>query len=195
MDLFLDTNYNHRIFTFQSARIFLSRQQTRLLFLYWNCRDWSYQSKSFVFGWQFVVGQTGLHHLIVWNSKIVLFFSHQSVIYWMWSENGGGLGVSVNLWLEKWRHCSLCEVLVLWMGLKGFGSNALITWSSGMCKCNYIKFLNISIAISLNVIGRLMAKLFSNEKRPMLNINVTNWSDKCNRPEHFLFRSMSVAFF
>ena len=79
MDLFLDTNYNHRIFTFQSARIFLSRQQTRLLFLYWNCRDWSYQSKYFVFGWQFVAGQTGLHHLIVGNSKIVLIFSHQSV--------------------------------------------------------------------------------------------------------------------
>ena len=64
-----------------------------------------------------------------------------------------------------------------------------------MCKCNYITFLNISIAISLNVIGRLRAKLFSNEKRPMLNINVTNRSDKCNRPEYFLFRSMSVACF
>ena len=113
----------------------------------------------------------------------------------MWSENGCGLGVSVNLWLEKWRHCSLCELLVLWMGLKGFGSNVLITWSSGMCKCIYITFPNISIAISLNVIGRLRAKLFSNQKRPMLNINVTNWSDKCNRPEHFLFRSMSVACF
>ena len=134
----------------------------------------------------------------LWESQNCLnFFSSQCTCNllnvernWWWIGNR-----SVNLWLEKWRHCSLCEVLVLWMGLKGFGSNVLITWSPGMCKCNYITFLNISIAISLNVIGRLRAKLISNEKRPMLNINVTNWSDKCNRPEHFLFRSMSVACF